>query len=532
MITNDVDGNLPEMVASSRPASEPEQVVETAQVDQAGVTIPSPLPEPMIGQLPLMLQRFLNLYPDPWQKEQQMWAFLGVVSSLLTGCRVLHRQKAYGPCIYVLIYGSPACGKGLVDDARKLVDDIDSEITEAFRKEHDEWTKKTRRLTIHTRQRMDGKNPIGDINDTTGEYSELPEPQYRCLVLADDITGPMFVQTVAANQPHPSLLFTTELPALMASLSGNFGKFQSALLKGHACETMPNLRKSAGARQVKAENPNLAIVATGVPTSAAEFLGNVETGLASRFISFYRPFIYKHEYETALEDYLFKTDELKALAADVKQMHDMLLSADDMLWLSLTPVQTALIDDFINSWSDDAFTDHDGTGMLANIRRHGLDVKRILLQFAVLRRMEADEGFSLPADRRLTVSDNDVLIVLQLMNRQLWQDEHLLSLLEARTAPTVDKPAKYDKKQHFCDLPLSFTAAEAVSLGNAHGTKTNTSYYRLSNWEEKGYIVRVNDNLYTKTTKGKELATRYLKILCATSPGAAASHASTRTRTA
>lgn len=522
-----VDSNLPEMVASNRSASEPEQQAVAPLMDQAGVAILSPLNEMTFGRLPLVLQRFLNLYSDPWQKEQQMLAFLGVVSSLLVGCRVLHRQKAYGPCIYVLIYGSPACGKGAVDDARTLVKDIDSEITAAFAEEHDEWAKKVRRLTILTRQRMDGKNPIGDVNDTAGEYSDLPEPSYRCLVLADDITGPMFVQTVAANQPHPSLLFTTELPALMTSLSGNFGKFQSALLKGHACETMPNLRKSAGARQVKAENPDLAIVATGVPSSAVEFLGNVETGLSSRFISFYRPFIFHREYESTIEEYLFKTDELKEIAADLKAMHDLLLTADNQLWLSLTPVQVSLIDDFINDWSDDACVDHDGTGMLANIRRHGLDVKRILLQFAVLRRMEQDGGFTLPADKCFTVSDDDVITVLQLMDRQLWQDEHLLSLLESRAVPAMEKPAKYTKKQHFCDLPLTFTTSDVINLGITHGVNKNTSYYRLISWQEKALVVSVGDQLYGKTTKGQTLAAHYLKTLSATVSVASGSSAST-----
>ena len=144
-------------------SAEAPQLLEehSTYTDDAGRRLPAPPGESFFEALPKSISSLLAYYPDRALRTQQLLALLSLLGSVAIHCRVAHDNRQYGTTLMVLIYGSPASGKGRIAELLPLVQGIDRKVQDDS---HREIRRAERQLEVQRlkRQRMAKSREVTD----------------------------------------------------------------------------------------------------------------------------------------------------------------------------------------------------------------------------------------------------------------------------------------------------------------------------------------------------------------------------------
>ena len=478
-----------------------------AQADEEGVVVPCALPETMVKCLPQMMSEPLSLYEDADVRTMLLMAMMPTIGSAMSHVRVRHERRLYALGMMNVCVGPSASGKGAVGDVAGLVDGINEIICREsaqamadYRKRHNRYARLGKQLD---RMAKDDMSQLVDIDDIAEEADEPEAPLRRMHKLPSKTTAANYHRLLFANGGNISYLHIPELAELNAANRTAFGDFTYMMLAAQNEETLHTARKTDD-EDYRIEHTRLALVATGTESSVRAFIPNLEDGLSTRFLYHNLPA------KGTIRD---EMDEAMAEAFnDVYSHHRTSLTE---IWQALRPFdgkpeeelprlmlsdgQRTLINDYYRQMVTFVALTQPDRDLRAPILRTRLNLYRMLMVIAVLRRHEAmgtAEGMF--EERLFTTTEEDLHWGLAYIFYCVMQTSALYNRLRREEK---EEPAKrvYISALAFCQmLPGQFTTATANEVGEAMGIKERAVGMHLRTLFAKGYITRIKKGVYCK----------------------------------
>ncbi len=478
--------------------------------DEDGVVVPCALPDTMWQSLPQMMSEPLSLYDDADIRTMLLMAMMPTLGSAMSNVRVRHGQRLYSLGMMNICVGPSASGKGCVGDVASLVDGINeiicSESAQAqadHRKRHKRYNRLTSQLTFAAKGDVEH---LVDVNDIAEEVDEPQAPLRRMHKLPSKTTAANYYKLLYANGDNISYLHIPELAEMTAANKGSFGDFMYILLAAQNEEELHTGRKTDD-EDYHIAHTRLAMAATGTMSSVREFIPNLEDGLSTRFLYHNLPAkdTVRDEMDEATAEafrdvYTYYRDQLTGIWKELRQFEGK--PEEELPRLIITDEQRKLIDEYYRqlvSFVALALPDRD---LRAPILRSRLNLYRMLMIIAVLRRHEAEgtaEGIF--AETHFATTDADLRWSLAYIFYTVMQTSAIYDRLrrEEREEPkavTCISPLAFLNL-----LPRQFTTALANKLGEEMNMKTRTVSKHLRTLCLKGYIERVRQGVYCKASR-------------------------------
>ena len=483
----------------------------SAHTDDDGVVVPCALPDAMMQSLPQMMSETLSLYDDADIRTMLLMAMMPTIGSAMSNVRVRHGQRLYSLGMMNICVGPSASGKGSVGDVASLVDGINdiicSESAQAMA-DHRKRYKRYSRLTSQLAYAAKGNAAnLIDVNDISEEVDEPQAPLRRMHKLPSKTTAANYYRLLYANGENISYLHIPELAEMTAANRGAFGDFMYILLAAQNEEPLHTARKTDD-EDYHIPHTRLALAATGTMSSVREFIPNLEDGLSTRFLYHNLPAkdTVRDEMDEATAEafcdvYTHYRRQLTEIWSALRQFDGK--PDEELPRLIITDEQRKLIDDYYRqmvSFVALAMPDKD---LRAPILRSRLNLYRMLMIIAVLRRHEemgTAEG--LFTEKLFTVSEADLHWGLAYIFYTMVQTSTIYDRLrrEEREEP---KRVYLSALAFLQMLPKQFTTAEAVRLGEDFGLKQNGIAKKLARLTKEFYIAKVRQGVFVKTSKAE-----------------------------
>ena len=477
--------------------------------DEEGTIVPCPLPDTMTRCLPQMMNETLSLYDDADIRTMLLAALMATIGSAMSHVRVRHGQRLYSLGIMNLCVGPSASGKGYVGDVASLVDGINKIICEEsvqamadHRKRHKRYTRRNSQLNFAAKG--DVSNLV-DVNNIAEEVDEPQAPLRRMHKLPSKTTAANLYRLIYANGENISYLHIPELAELSAANRGSFGDFMYIFLAAQNEEDLHTGRKTDD-EDYHIEHTRLALAATGTLSAVCEFIPNLEDGLSTRFLYHNLP---------AKSTFRKEMDEATAEAfRDVYGHHRSVLTAiwkelrpfdgcpeEELPRLVLSDAQREYIDSYYEQMVTFVALTQPDRDLRAPILRSRLNLYRMLMIIAILRRYD-EQGCAegLFSEQRFTISEDDLRWGLAYIFYTVMQTSAIYNRL--RREEKEEKTVVCISPLAFVNLlPKQFTTAVALKQGEEMGMKPRTVKKHLHTLCTKGYIGRLRQGVYGKTSR-------------------------------
>ena len=482
-----------------------------AQTDDDGVVVPCALPDAMVQQLPQMMSEPLSLYEDRDVRTMLLAAMMPTLGSAMSNVRVRHERKLYAPGMMNVCVGPSASGKGAVGDVASLVDGINEAVLGESAQEMADYRKKRSRYD-RLKKQLDGAakrdvTQLVDINNIGEEVEEPTMPLRRMHKLPSKTTAANYYRLLYANGDNISYLHVPELAELNAANRNAFGDFAYMMLAAQNEEPLHTARKTDD-EDYRIERTRLALVATGTESSVHAFIPNLEDGLSTRFLYHNLPAkgTVRDEMDEAMAEafndvYAHHRNQLTEIWKELRQFDGK--SDEELPRLMLSDAQRSLINDYYRQLvSFIALTqpDHD---LRAPILRTRLNLYRMLMVIAVLRRHEemgtAEELFT---EKLFAVTEADLRWGLAYIFYCMMQTSTIYDRLRREEKEEEETKRSYLSALAFLQmLPKQFSTAEAIRLGEEFGIKQNGIAKKLTRLTKEFYIAKIRQGVFVKTSK-------------------------------
>ena len=481
-----------------------------SRFDEEGVALPCALPDSMWRSLPQMISEPLSIYEDADVRTMLLMAMMPTLGSAMSNVRVRHERRLYSLGMMNVCVGPSASGKGAVGDVAGLVNGINEMVCAESAQEMADFRKKHRRYD-RLKKQLDGAakrdiTQLVDINNIDEEVDEPQAPLRRMHTLPVKTTAANYHKLLYANGDNISYLFVPELAELNAADRTAFGDFKYIMLAAQNEEALHTARKTDD-EDYRIEHTRLALVATGTISSVRAFIPNLEDGLSTRFLYHNLPA------KGTIRD---EMDEAMAEAFnDVYDHHRTLLTAiwkelrqfdgkpdEELPRLMLSDAQRTLINDYYRQMVSFITLTQPDKDLRAPILRTRLNLYRMLMVIAVLRRHEAmgtAEGMF--EELLFTVTDADLRWGLAYIFYLMMQTSAIYNRLRRDEREVAPVRAYIGALGIFQLLPKQFTTAVANKVGEELGIKERAVGLHLRTLLNKGYIMRVKQGVYVKVRR-------------------------------
>lgn len=487
-------------------SAEAPQLLEehSTYTDDAGRRLPAPPGESFFEALPKSISSLLAYYPDRALRTQQLLALLSLLGSVAIHCRVAHDNRQYGTTLMVLIYGSPASGKGRIAELLPLVQGIDRKVQADS---HREIRRAERQLEVQRlkRQRMAKSREVTDSEierNVMGE-EEIRVPLPRCHTMADNITVPALLEYMKGSEPHPLLLVASELLTIVQQAKTDYGNLRDLLLRAFHEERMSYAIKT-GHESIYLEHVRLGVLLSGTYDSLRLFMPTVSDGLPSRFLFYETPS--NTAWRTAMtpdESAAFNTT-LRRTASVLESLHSLLTRYDNSHEATPRPtlVLTAMQEEYLErafSEMNDWYLGYTASEeILSAVRRRIIDAKRIIMLLSLLRAYHRHESWDEAlASPHIAADDDDIDTTLTLIDYLMRHSVAAFRLIQPRR-PDDDLPEEFTPMLHLDMLPPTFTTAEAIDVGKRGALSESATKRRIRNWVNAKFINKLGHGKYTK----------------------------------
>lgn len=489
---------------------EPQEFVPSLEqqytyADDCGHRRPHPLPEEFFEALPPSLSDVLAHYEGSSMRTQQLLALMALMGSVAIHCRIAHDNRLYGTALMVLVYGSPASGKGRITELLPLVQGIDSRVREESRKER-RLAERRRRAQLLKQNRL-GKNR--DITDSDIERAVMAEeevevPLPRCHMIADNITVPAMLQYLKGSEPRCVLLTATELLTIVQQSRTDYGNMRDLLLRAFHEERMSYAIRGNNNESLYLDRVRLGVLLSGTYDSLRQFMPTTADGLPSRFLFYETPA--DTDWRTPMNHRRSQAfgKSLSATAAIFDSLYATLTRYDDAH--DATPRPTLTLTDAQEEYLDHAFSEMNDwfygyTGselILSAVRRRIIDAKRIILLLSLLRGYHAHQSWSeVLATPHIEADDDDIDTTLTLIRHLMYHSISAFTLIEPARAE-AELPESPTAAKFLDLLPLTFTTAEAIDVGKQVGVSVRTVKRYLKAFAKGKFVNRLEKGHYER----------------------------------
>ena len=481
-----------------------------SRFDEEGVALPCALPESMWRSLPRMISEPLSIYEDADVRTMLLMAMMPTLGSAMSNVRVRHERRLYSLGMMNVCVGPSASGKGAVGDVAGLVNGINEMVCAESAQEMADFRKKHRRYD-RLKKQLDGAakrdlTQLVDINNIDEEVDEPQAPLRRMHTLPVKTTAANYHKLLYANGENISYLFVPELAELNAADRTSFGDFKYMMLAAQNEEPLHTARKTDD-EDYRIEHTRLALVATGTISSVRAFIPNLEDGLSTRFLYHNLPAkgTIRDEMDEAMAEafndvYAHHGNQLTEIWKALRRFDGK--PEGELPRLVISDAQRSLINDYYRQMVSFIAVTQPDSDLRAPILRTRLNLYRMLMIVAVLRRHEAMGGAEGLFDELLfATTDEDLRWGLSYIFYCMMQTSALYNRLRGEEKEEPKSVVRVSPLAFMQLLPKQFTTAMAIKLGEEMGIKHRTVNKHLHTLKVKGYIVSVRQGVYCKVPR-------------------------------
>jgi len=396
----------------------------------------------IFDDLPIIISQIVEPYKDI--KPQRDIVFVGslvvlgsIISEKVFG---IYDGKEVFPNLYLFVMGSPASGKGAINDLRLILTDISNYL----------------------------KDKKSDETDTQNDNNKkIP----RSIIIPANTSFSGILKLLAINKGN-GLILESEADVLNSMFKSDYGDYSSTLRQAFHHESVIVYRKTDN-EHFSLENPKLSVSLTGTPKQLQNFIKNTEDGLFSRFI--YITLITENEFKNVFERKESLNKYFEEISKKLLNIYKY-IEDSEQIEFSFTAEQEKLFVEVFKKITEE-FEKEEGDSIIQNIRRMGLIAFRIAMIFTFF---EAEETKSLGL--KLFSSDRTFTKTMKIVNYLLKQVRIIIKYLkleETNILPIL-------LKSFYELLPLEFQTKEAIQIGSKIGLEkrrierflTDTNYFQ------------------------------------------------------
>jgi hypothetical protein len=369
------------------------------------------------------------------------------LSAILPCTFGIYRRHKYTPHLFGLVIAPAGSGKSIVQTGRYLIEGINEQILrESIIADKQYNADRTRWMNECSRKRKTGE-----------EVPEEPQkPPFKMLIISASTSYTRMQIQLQDNGPLGGLIFDTEAQTLSTANHLDCGNFDDMLRKAFEHEHIDSSYKANGMKPIYIRNPRLALLLTGTPGQVDKLISSSENGLVSRVL-FYTYRENPHWQEVG-EEHESLEDQFKTLADRTGELyrfcseHPVLFHFTQGQWNTLNNTFKEKLEEVSLEQNDD---------LQAVVKRYCFIVMRLSMIQARIRQFEQGN-----IDPDIYCTDTDFRRALSLVLCCYEHSRLLLSSMSRRNVNTLKSPDKI--RGFFNDLPMEFTTANAVALGEQH----------------------------------------------------------------
>lgn len=429
------------------------------------------IPVSVHANLPVLLRECCDMFAQDVEKDVVLVGALTVLSGCLPNIEGIYFDKKYSPHIYTFITAPAGSGKGILNWAAYLGNEI-----------HDSLVKQSVIAKAEYERELDRYNNLNK-NHRIGMSPPL-EPIRRKLFIPANCSASAFIQALADNN-FRAMIFETEADTLASALKQEWGNFSDVLRKAFHHERASLYRRKDN-EFIEINDPHLAILLAGTPKQVQNIMPDVENGLFSRFMYY------------AFDDHSkFRNPFISYTGVDMPSFFMQKGEEVKGLYHALNNLREPLRFRFTESQGEQ-FTMHFGNlyernrfllenDFNANSRRLGLITFRIAMVLTAIRLIE-DGDFP----KELVCSDLDFQLALQIV---LTLEKH--SVVVYQNLP--DKKMKGIRMDFYNALPEGFTSQDFKSVASSLEIGERTAFRYINEMKKIG-LLKHEHNWYSKVT--------------------------------
>jgi hypothetical protein len=333
----------------------------------------------IIEDFPEMLKTSSNYLVEETEKEVYIIGALGVVSGLLPNIKGLYSGKWISPNLFVYILASYGGGKGSLDYARILGQQIQKAKKDKAKSLLIEYL---RDLEYYKKElKIFNKN-----KEKVAKPPEKPIPPPALMLFIPANNSKSGVYQLLEENDGKGIIFETEGDTLSDALKQDFGGFSDTLRKAFHHENLDLFRR-ANSEHIEINNPELSVVLSSTFDQLKLLIPTIENGLYSRFLFYVvgqnKKFV--DVFDTRKKNY---TELFESTGSSFTDLYYQLIQRETPIWFSLTKEQEKKFVQLFNEKKTNLIEEVDIT-MAGTANRLGIITFRIMMILTTLRAKES-----------------------------------------------------------------------------------------------------------------------------------------------
>ncbi len=420
--------------------------------------------ESIYNELPKELRSLTENF-EGREKDIVLTSTIGVLSNCLPNVYGYYSGDKIYPHLFVIIIAPPASGKGTMNYARLLIQDIHNKILSDSRKEY-----------IDCQERKKKKDDRDNAPCSPIQIKILP---------ANTSTAEMY--SYLGSSKHGLLIIESEADTMGQMLKNDWSNYSDVLRKAFHHEPISISRKIEKVFEDIPE-PKLAMVLSGTPDQLKSIIQSKQNGLYSRFIIYSFDEISKFKDVFAPKNKKSK-DVFRTIGKDIFNLYGHLTKLKEPLEFSLTPKQREEFLKKIEPIHNDITKNTED--FTPNLYRHGLIMFRIAMIFTVIRnRKNIIKGKSF-----LVCSNEDFINSFNLTKTLLRHSLYVFKTLDNGFLSIQDEKILDDLGNN---RDRTFNRKGAILTGQKYGVPIRTMDDKLSKWQKRKIIRKISKGTYKK----------------------------------
>ncbi len=403
------------------------------------------IPDEVYEALPDLLKVGASVFIDKRKKDIFLTGAISLLSGCLPNVSGVYFQERVFPHLYAFIIAPAASGKGVLKNAKRLIEKYHKKILAQSREAHKKYEQELDAYKLIERTLKKGKS-----------LPEKPEkPPFMVVIIPADCSKAKMIEHLKANDGN-GIICENEADTLSGTKKHDWGDYSTILRLAFHHETISISRKDKDQFD-EVDTPRIAVALTGTPSQAPRLLSSAEDGLFSRILyyAFKNSVVWQDPSPNHMN--IVYNEHFDVLADEVIDLIGLLEKNPTTIELSSS--QWEIINkEFPKMLLEvTTFTSEDAAGV---VFRLGLILFRICMILSTLRKFENAETTEV-----ITCTDEDFKTALLLIQTYL---QH--SLLMFQNLPNQSETIRFrssDGKLKFYEaLPMEFSRKEAIELGS------------------------------------------------------------------
>ncbi len=411
-----------------------------------------------IEKLPLILRNLLTSFNDN-DLEMMFLSLITCISAILPKLFTTYKDNVIYPNIFFYLIGKAGSGKGNAVWARKLIVEVEKQLTENL---------------------YSGSKLLNQMLNQSEEHKQT-FIQTRVLI-PGNITSAGFMQLLKEHNEY-ALMFETEGDTIVNIQKNDYGNYTDMMRKGFHHEPITSYRKTDKER-IDIIEPKLSILISSTENQFTTLIPNAENGLFSRFIfAFTEPI---DGFINVFENKGKKREETFMKSALLLSKLNQTLQKSNGVEFELTQNQKNQFLTLFNK--NKSILIHLGNEDLdASVNRMGMSAIRICMILTILRYAETDV---IPST--IYCSDDDFELTMDVVEKLLLNSKKAIDILPKQSKDTMKLS---EEKQNLLRLlPQEFSISEA----KAYAVNSNLSERTIQRFIYSDCFEKIGHGRYRK----------------------------------